>query len=271
MPSKSEGTLFPAFPASRPPALQITTEPLSTVDVTSPRVRRISFPALQTPSLPTSVTFTEPIRPSLSPTTPTSGHGVSAGRFSISGVLGYSRTTSTGSAASNLARLAEGFPVSPRMPVTGSLTRSGRSSERPQSFHAESPISPRIRVDSTPLLGKYDPARRRSEDWSGRPWRMGEGPGAAEALGEFGAGVKKKESEELLDAGGGSSVNFASISGSLKRSGRARSGSTSRDSRLFGSGSEASEEDEGWGMEVEGMRVGEVSALTGEGNSCVVA
>lgn len=93
---------------------------------------------------------------------------------------------------------------------------------------------------------------------------MGEGPGAAEALGEFGAGVKKKQSGELL-AGKMATVPLASgPSGSKK--GRARGGSLGRDSGLYGGdGSDASDEEFAWGVEVEGMRVGDVSALTGEG------
>lgn len=89
---------------------------------------------------------------------------------------------------------------------------------------------------------------------------MGEGPGAAEALGEFGAGVKKKQSGELL----GNKASTIPITASKSR---ARAGSLGRDSRLYGvgSGSEASEDDVMWGVDVEGMRVGEVSALNGEG------
>jgi len=87
---------------------------------------------------------------------------------------------------------------------------------------------------------------------------MGEGPGAAEALGEFGAGVKKKQSGELL----GSKASTIPV---IATKTRARGGSLGRDSRLYsGSGSDASEE-EVWGVDVEGMRVGEVSALNGEG------
>ena len=134
---------------------------------------------------------------------------------------------------------------------------------------------------------------------------MGEGPSAAEALGEFGEGVKKRQSEELLHAAAmsasASSSGFASGSLSGARSsarasasaafdhssgnptlsghshgqgdgmgvnagrtavtGRKRGGSLGRDSRLYGE----EEEEVQWGIEVEGVRLGECSALTGEG------
>lgn len=104
-----------------------------------------------------------------------------------------------------------------------------------------------------------------------RPWRMGEGPGAAEALGEFGAGVRKKESGELLTTRSTKSIGgITSPSDRTKPTGRARGGSLGRDSRLYGSergSSDGHEDDAGWGVDIEGMRVGEVSALSGEGES----
>jgi hypothetical protein len=95
---------------------------------------------------------------------------------------------------------------------------------------------------------------------------MGEGPGAAEALGEFGAGVKKKQSGELL----GSKASTIPVVATKTRS---RGGSLGRDSRLHGngSGSETSEDEVLWGVDVEGLRVGEVSALSGEGKCSLSA
>ena len=146
-------------------------------------------------------------------------------------------------AVSTLARLAEDYPVTrPALPI-------------------------RTRVESTPLLFSNeiaDPTRRKSEDWSSRSWRMGEGPGAAETLGEFGDGVKKKESGELLAA----STTAAAASVLKKPVGRHRGGSLGRDSRLYGDAPKTSmsDEDDGkWGTEVEGVRIGECSAMTGEG------
>lgn len=102
-----------------------------------------------------------------------------------------------------------------------------------------------------------DLTKQRSEEWSGRGWGRGEGPGAAEALEEFGAVIRQAPSSRPA---------------SLPRRGRARGGSLGRDSRLYSDDPRRSEdsdgEDEpinGWGVEVEGVRLGEVSSLTGEG------
>jgi hypothetical protein len=276
----------------RPAAIKITTiKPDNEELSVSPRSRKISFPALQSPTLPTSVTFTEPVKPSITPASP-SRHG-SSNRFSISGiseVLGYggvyNRSPSFG-AASSLARLAEDYPKSPKL---GSSAASGSTSgARAQSFGSSGTdgFAPRARTESSPMLDRME-QRRKSEDWSSRSWRMGEGPGAEQALGEFGAGVKKNQSGELLSgshasgtatpassSGVGSSAGGMGLAGaSASQFGgnvksRARGGSLGRDSRLYGSadGSGSDEAEEAWGAEVEGMRVGEVSALTGEGES----
>ena len=150
---------------------------------------------------------------------------------------------------SNLSRLAENNPTSPRQAKV-----SMQPTTRAHSFGSEGSI-PRARTESSPMLDN----RRKSEDWSSRSWRMGEGPGAAEALGEFGAGIKKKQSGELL----GSNLKNATVplAGPFKK-GRARGGSLGRDSRLYG---DEPEEEMGWGIEIENMRVGEVSAATGQG------
>jgi hypothetical protein len=112
---------------------------------------------------------------------------------------------------------------------------------------------------------------------------MGGGPGAAEALGEFGASIKKKESEELLsNAGGlgrrgshGSGMSLSPVLASGSQMGeassskdgqpkivRSRGGSLGRDSRLYPS---SEDEDKEWGVEVGGVRLGECSSLSGAG------
>ncbi|WWD21517.1 hypothetical protein CI109_106003 [Kwoniella shandongensis] len=239
-PSRSAAKSVPIKAAPRPPP---------TIKILSPKSPTMrAFPTLQSPTKATSATFTEPIAPSITPAASMSGHRVSGGRFSISGVLGLNRTTSMSGAVSSLHQIAEG-PASPR-PADGPSAQSDIS-----------PPPTRVRVESSPLLSSYEPRnnRRRSEDWSSRSWKMGEGPSAAEALGEFGDGVKKKASGEMLSG-----------SGILKaQGGRSRGGSLGRDERLHGAITSRSSDDEAgdglWGVEVEGVRLGECSALTGEG------
>ena len=92
---------------------------------------------------------------------------------------------------------------------------------------------------------------------------MGEGPGAAEALSEFGAGVRRRQSGgDLLDPDY-TSTTTTSSNFSVHPGGRARGGSVGRDTRLYGDVED--QEPEEWGTEAEGLRMGEVSALTGEG------
>ncbi|KAK4687787.1 hypothetical protein P7C73_g2326, partial [Tremellales sp. Uapishka_1] len=230
-------------PASRAipfPALTITSP-------TSPSL--LTFPTLQSPSKPTFATNTEPVSPSITPAFPASRHGVSAGRFSFSGVLGYNRihSQSISGVASNLARMAE------------------RTADGEPAAALAPPVA-RVRAESGPGLvglnldsGTSFTTRRKSEDWSSRPWRMGEGPSVSEALGEFGDGVKKKQSGELLQS----------------QRGRGRGGSLGRDSRLYGSetprssesshGQGSGEDGDSWGIEVENVRLGECSSLTGDG------
>ncbi len=239
----------PSLPPPKPKALAIATPPSApfsikppTVIITSPTSgKRISFPAVRSPTNATSATNTESVQPSLTPASP-SRHGVSGGRFggrfSISGVLGYSRPTSMGGAMSNLSRLAEDYPAA--RPLDTRLKAS--------------PV--RVRVESSPLLSRKSSGK--AEDWSSRAWKMGEGPGAAETLGEFGEGVKRKGSGELL--------SMTTSSGLKQPIGRARAGSLGRDSRLYGN-PPSDEGNSQWGIEVEGIRIGECSALTGEGES----
>lgn len=92
---------------------------------------------------------------------------------------------------------------------------------------------------------------------------MGEGPGVAEALGEFGAGVKRRESEELLGGTNRSLPVLGNPSYKVNQV-RSRAGSLGRDPRLIG---ELEEVEDEWGVQVENVRLGECSALTGEGKS----
>ncbi|TYJ56893.1 hypothetical protein B9479_002338 [Cryptococcus floricola] len=225
---------------------------------------RLEFPSLQSPSRPTSATFTEPISPNLSG----SRHKASNSRFSISGiseVLGLGRTVSMSGAVHSLQELAEA-PSSPN-PLESSISSPSTS--------PNDPSPPRVRTESSPLFPSYDPARlkgpRRSDEWARSGWRMGEGPGAAEALGEFGAGVRRKESEELLGVAamnkslpalGNGGYKMPTSSASTGVQGRGRGGSLGRDPRLLG---ETEEKEDGWGVDVEGVRLGECSAATGDG------
>jgi hypothetical protein len=150
-------------------------------------------------------------------------------RFSISGfsgVLGLSRSPTTSEALANLELLAEANDLPSRQSNSrGSL----------------SPL--RVRVESSPMLGDA----KRSEEWS-RGWGRGEGPGAADALEEFGAVVRSHENDRK---------------GSSSR--RPRGGSLGCDSRLYADDPREEEKPPQWGIEVEGVRLGEVSSLTGEG------
>lgn len=85
----------------------------------------------------------------------------------------------------------------------------------------------------------------------------------AEALGEFGAGVKRRESEELL-AGTNRSLPVLGNPSYKVNQVRSRAGSLGRDPRLIGELEEGGDE---WGVQVENVRLGECSALTGEGKS----
>ncbi|WVR04648.1 hypothetical protein IAU60_001659 [Kwoniella sp. DSM 27419] len=153
-------------------------------------------------------------------------------------------------AVTSLHQLADA-PTSPRrsteaFPPQRSIDALGPRPTAPrQDSQSTSDIIVRPRVQSTPFGD-----RRRSEDWSGRSWKMGEGPSVATALSEFGDGVKRKQSGEVL------------APAPLDRPvGRSRGGSLGRDPRLC-----PPDPDDGlWGSEVEGVRVGECSALTGQG------
>lgn len=96
-----------------------------------------------------------------------------------------------------------------------------------------------------------DAGRRKSEDWSGRSWRTGGGPGVAEGLGEFGEGVRRRGSGSLLmrPAGEGFARRFAAEDVEPIEPPEDMVGV----------------DDGGWGRLVEGVRVGECSAKTGEG------
>ncbi|KIR26459.1 rab family protein [Cryptococcus deuterogattii LA55] len=229
--------------------------PASTNVAASPS--RLEFPTLQLPTGPTSATFTEPVSPLPATSASPSGHRSSAGRFSISGiteVLGLNRTVSMSGAMSSLHQLTEApssLPLQTSSPGSSSINS-------PQL-----PSSPRKRVDSSPLFPTYGSdgsARRKSDEWSRAGWKMGEGPGVAETLGEFGAGVKKRESEELLGGTNRSLPVFGNPVYKVNQV-RSRAGSLGRDPKLVGELEEAEE----WGVQVENVRLGECSALTGEG------
>ncbi|WWC86875.1 uncharacterized protein L201_001754 [Kwoniella dendrophila CBS 6074] len=265
---------------SKPSSIKVkTSSSPPTVKFLSPTSpKSLAFPALQSPTKPTSATFTDPIAPSITPTAMMGHRSNRSSRFSISGVLGLSRTTSLSGAASSLAQLAEA-PTSPRS--SADILRN----QQYNPYVASGSPSSRVRVESTPSFNAFDGVygngrtdRRKSEVWSSRSWKMGEGPGAAETLGEFGDGVKKKQSGELL-------VPLSANTGSGFRkqhqySGtRSRGGSLGRDPRLYSDDSSSSgssrsnnqhsneEEDDplSWGVEVEGVRLGECSALSGQG------
>jgi hypothetical protein len=157
-------------------------------------------------------------------------------------------------ALSTLARVAEDHNVSPRIETAPeNLNLSGR---RPTSHLGRNPTSPaRFPHDPSPMLHVVHDAnaRRKSDEWSSR---LGWGNlSPAEALNEFSEGVKKKQSGEMLSG---------SISTLPPRVNRSRGGSLGRDSRLYG---EEPQPDPFWGTDVNGVRVGECSALTGEGSS----
>ncbi|WVW78426.1 hypothetical protein I302_100380 [Kwoniella bestiolae CBS 10118] len=231
---------------------------------------KLAFPTLQSPTKPTSATFTDPVGPQITPASAMMAHRSNrSSRFSISGVLGLSRTTSFSGAASSLAQLAE-MPTSPRASNDSVRTPSIGST-------SASPSSSRVRHESTPLSNPYENGfnrdRRKSEDWSSRSWKMGQGPGAAETLGEFGDGVKRKQSGELLvtplSASTGSGFKKQQQQNHIAGN-RSRGSSLGRDPRLYGdelSGpSRGEEEADGvWGVDVEGIRLGECSALSGQG------
>lgn len=103
-------------------------------------------------------------------------------------------------------------------------------------------------MDSSPILS--DMPNKRTDERT-RGWTRGEGPGAADALEEFGEVMRSQENDRK-----------SSSSNTL----RPRGGSLGCDSRLF---ADDPREDEDrpvqWGVEVEGVRFGEVSSLTGEG------
>ena len=169
-------------------------------------------------------------------------HGASAGRFSfsgsISGYLGWGKANdeSTG-AASSLARLAEENPPDHR---------------RSESF-AHHSVSPSRTTFGSSIMGssRFD-TRRKSEQWTSRIGWGGTEPTPADLLGEFGEGVKKKQSGEMAS---GALSN-------LPARARSRAGSLGRDSRM-----QEEHEELDWGLDIEGIRLGECSSLSGSGTS----
>lgn len=237
-PGSSTGASAIASPQSRP--------------AVPPRRQRVSFHSPAPPSEPTFGTTAETAVASTANST--SRVHQTSNRFSISGlsgVLGLSRSPTASEALANLELLAEANDVAPtRTNPRGSL----------------SPL--RVRVESSPMLS--DLPTKRSEEWS-RGWTRGEGPGAADALEEFGAVMRSHENDRK---GSGQSLSHSqshnnhSHSHNHGQTRRPRGGSLGCDSRLFAD-VPREEEDKPvqWGVEVEGVRLGEVSSLTGEGES----
>lgn len=172
-------------------------------------------------------------------------HGASAERFSISGYLGWGRAApeESAGAVSSLARLAEDNPTS-----------RYDDQRRTSDSYARHSADPSYTTFGSSMMGssRFD-SRRKSEQWTSRiGWGGAEPSPSSDQLGEFGEGVKKKLSGEML------SGPLASLP---HRATRSRGGSLGRDSRLHDDDEPALD----WGVEIEGIRLGECSALTGEG------
>jgi hypothetical protein len=157
---------------------------------------------------------------------------------------------------SSLAQLAETYPIPPLEPQPGM-----------RHPNADCLTPRRVRVERSLLLIG---GRRGSEDWSSTSFREGEGTGADESLGESGSGVKKKERGEMLI----SACFSPSTSSGFKKPAisHSRAGSLGGDSNLYNvsggdtpRGSELDEADESWGVQAQGIRLGECSALSGQG------
>lgn len=207
------------------------TSSAGTSAITSPmavvpsRRHRVSFHSTAALAQPTFGTTAETAIASTANSSSRQRHA--SNRFSISGVLGLTaRPPDVSEAVASLNDLAEANAVTPR-------SLSPRPSMSPS----------RVRTESSPMLGMTD---KRAEEWSSRGWGRGEGPSAAEALEEFGQ-VVRQETDRPASA----------------NRGRPRGSSLGRDHRLYGE--EPKREEKTWGVDVEGVRLGEVSSLTGEG------
>lgn len=205
--------------------------------VVPPRRQRVSFHSPAPPSEPTFGTTAETAVASTANSA--SRTRQTSNRFSItglSGVLGLSRSPTTSEALANLELLAEANDLPPRQ------ANNMRGSH--------SPLRPR--VESSPMLSDL-PTSKLNEEWS-RGWTRGEGPSAADALEEFGAVMRSHENDRKGSATSSSQVR------------RPRGGSLGCDSRLFvDDPCEEEYKPVQWGVDVEGVRLGEVSSLTGEG------
>jgi hypothetical protein len=163
-----------------------------------------------------------------------SRHGASAGRYSFSGTISaylWGRSEESTGAVSSLAKLAE---------------------ENPPEFNNS--LSPSRTTFGSSIMGssRFD-TRRKSEQWTSRIGWGGNEPSPADLLGEFGEGVKKKQSGEMAS---GSMANLPS------RVTRSRGGSLGQDSRLHDDVPQLD-----WGVDIDGIRVGECSSLSGKGMS----
>lgn len=217
--------ITPSGPSSSASASTVTSP--STRPFVPLRRKRVSFHSPAPPSEPISGTTAETAVASTANST--SRVRQTSNRFSISGfsgVLGLSRSPTTSEALANLEQLAEANDLPPR---------------QANSRDSLSPL--RVGVEGSPMPSDA----KRGEEWS-RGWGRGEGPGAADALEEFGAVVRSHEN----DRKGSSTL-------------RPRGGSLGCDSRLYADDPRHEERPPQWGVEVEGVRLGEVSSLTGEG------
>jgi hypothetical protein len=222
--------------------------------MTTEHASLISFPPYQKGKGSTGPFYTSEFGQRDFQTTPASAaktavgrHGASAGRFSISGYLGWGRAApeESAGAVSSLARLAEGNPTS-RYDDHRRPSDPFRHSADPSTTTFGSSLMGSSRFDS----------RRKSEQWTSRiGWGGAEPSPSSDPLGEFREGVKKKQSGEMQ------SGPMASLP---HRATRSRGGSLGRDSRLHDEDGPVLD----WGVDIEGIRFGECSALTGAGESC---
>lgn len=245
---------------------------------TSPQ--HVSFPVVRSPTVATVTP--EHVTSVMSPVFSLRDRDESAGgRPAPSGYLRSKRPLSISGVISNRLMLPDDGARRYNLEDLATLARHGVPRLGRQRLHS----TPRSESSALPSVGTLKKGRRKSEDWSSRSWRFGEGPSAADALGEFDESIQRRLSSEALGtaiaayrSGGGpasAGLNQSTSSATSVRtlqhstSGRSRGGSIGMDSRLYGPAGEASSDEEDqirqWGVDVEGIRLGECSALTGEG------
>lgn len=233
---------------------------ISAIRPRSPGPGLTSFPAYSNRTPPTSAMHTELVvgESTASPTSPVRPtHRSQSSVASIARWFSYTPHPANDSvqeptpAVSNLMQLADDNRISGRS--SGSGHDGVDEHRRPSLNLGRTATSPHVNRPTLHVVHDNN-TRRKSEEWTSRmsgPWTSATSP--AEALSEFGEGVKKKQSGELLTG---------SIHALPPRAARSRGGSLGRDSRLYGDDPQPQAL---WGVDVEGVRVGECSALTGEG------